>query len=84
MTTLYHIKCSQCLAMTTIRTICDNAAIENYLFDGGIHLHLTPIQVQFAQDIATTFDSVLEIGMLPSAKQRVKDVMRRATEVYGG
>jgi hypothetical protein len=83
-TVLYHIKCSQTIAMTKVRAMCENYGIENYIFGGGIHLYLTPDQIRQAKDIALTVSSELEIGMLKSAKDAVNTVMRKAIREYRG
>ena len=44
-TTLYHIKCSQAIAITKLRAVFDRVKVENYIFDGGIHIHITPNQI---------------------------------------
>ena len=62
-TALYHIKCSQTIAITKVRAMCENYGIENYVFGGGIHLHLTPNQMRQAKDIAKTVGSRVELGM---------------------
>ena len=73
-TTLYHIKCSQTIAITKLRAVFDRAKIENYIFDGGIHIHLTPNQIYIAKGAAKTVRSELEIGMLPVAKKSVNRI----------
>jgi hypothetical protein len=81
-TTLYHIKCSQVIAITKLRAIFDRAKIENYIFDGGIHVHLTPNQIHIAKGAAETVRSELEIGMLPSVKANVSDIFDKAIGLY--
>ena len=81
-TALYHIKCSQTIAITKVRAMCDNYKIENYVFDGGVHLHLTPNQMRQAKDIAKTVGSRVESGMLESAQKTVNTIMKKAIGVY--
>ncbi len=81
-TVLYHIKCSQTIAITKVRAMCDNYGIENYVFDGGIHLHLTPNQMRQANDVAKTVGSRVELGMLKSAQETVNTIMRKAIRIY--
>jgi hypothetical protein len=82
MATLYHIKCSQSIAIAKVRGLCDHHLIENYICDGGIHLHLTPNKIRIAKDIAETVNSELEAGLLPSATGFVNNLMCRVVRLY--
>jgi len=70
-TTLYHIKCNQTIAILTLRPILDKLNIDNFLYTGGIHVHLTPNQVRQVKDIALTVNSKLELGVLPAIQKSV-------------
>jgi len=79
---LYNIKCSQYLALTKIRDMFDKHGIENYIFDGGIHIHIIPAQFRIARDIAKTYNSHLEIGMLPAAQKTFNTLMKKVVRKY--
>ncbi len=72
---LYHIECSQTTAIIHIRTILDKNGIENYIGDGGIHLHLTPNQVNRATELTAFLSMPLKEGMLPNTQKNINQIV---------
>ena len=72
---LYHIECSQTTAIVHIRTILDKNGIENYIGDGGIHLHLLPNQVNRATELTAFFQKPLKEGMLPNTQKNINSLI---------
>ena len=72
---LYHIECSQTTAIIHIRTILDNNGIENYIGDGGIHIHLLPNQVNKAIELTAFLLEPLKEGMLPKTQKDINSLI---------
>ena len=73
---LYHIKCSQTQAISHLRVILDAKGIENYIGNGGIHIHLLDNQIKDAEETAKTLSKTIEKGMLPNAQEDINSLFK--------
>jgi len=80
--TLYHIKCSQIQAITHMRDILDAKGIENYIGNGGIHIHLLDKQLEDAKEIAQTLSKEVKKGMLPNTQEDINTLFREVSKCH--
>ena len=78
---LYHIICSQTEAIIWIRQILDKENIENYVGFGGIHVHVSPNQLNKAIELSHVFSKQLIKGMLPNAQKEINSLFKTKVEI---